>query len=134
MNRSEVLSRNASSRLLASLLLLVLATPILASDLDVTMRMVEDTDDLTGSVAQEIRLPDLPSLTSDGKSGESVNAVGRERARDARERGRDFGQSASERARDARSERPGFGPDALPAAARDARSGKPELPGQSSRP
>lgn len=133
MNRSEALSRGALNSLFASLLL-ILAAPILASDLDVTMRMVEDTDDLTGSVAQEIRLPDLPALSSDGKSGEPASAIGRERARDARERGREFGQSASERARDARRERPGSGPDGLPAAAGDARNGKPEMPGQSSRP
>lgn len=117
-----------SGGLLTVLLLVALSPAAAASDLDVTMRMVEDTEDLTGAVAREIRLPDLPTLTpGDSKDG-AADVPGRERARDARERGRAFGQSASERAREARDEKPDFGIGNLPEAARDARDRKPELP------
>ncbi|MBE0484762.1 hypothetical protein [Marinobacter sp.] len=112
------------ARLQASLLpvlLLAATAPVAANDLDVTMRMVEDTEDLTSAVAREIRLPELPGLAPEGKPGRGADAP-------ARERGREFGQSASERARDARNSKPGVVIDGLPEAARDARERQPERP------
>lgn len=134
MSLPELCRARLSGGLLPALLLAALAPTAAASDLDVTMRMVEDTEDLTSAVTREIRLPDLPALTPDEKAGEAAKSPGRERSRDARERGREFGQSAPERARDARGNKPEFGIDGLPEAARDARDRKPELPPQSSRP
>ncbi|GGC70554.1 hypothetical protein [Marinobacter halophilus] len=131
MSLYELCRASLSGGLLPVLLWMALTPTAAASDLDVTMRMVEDTEDLTGAVTREIRLPDLPALAPDGNAGKAAEAPGRERSLNARERGREFGQSASERARDARGEKPEFGIDGLPEAARDR---KPELPPQSSRP
>jgi len=116
--------------------LLVVAPLAGANDLDVTMRMVEDSEDLTNSVTREIRLPELPVLQ--GKASDQgqarPDAPGREVSKDARERGRDFGQSVSERAREAREKKPEPGIDRLPQPALDARERKPDMPPQSSRP
>lgn len=127
MSLHEFCRARLSGGLLPVLLLVALTPVAAASDLDVTMRMVDDTEDLTGSVAREIR---LPALTPGNNAGGETDAPGRERAREARERGRAFGQSASERAREARDKKPEFGAGDLPEAARDRR---PELPSESSR-
>ncbi|MDX1598259.1 MAG: hypothetical protein R3295_06325 [Marinobacter sp.] len=97
-------------------LVALLAWPVMAQardDLDVTMRMVVDDEDLTNSVVREIELPE-PMVT--GRS-ERPGAPARperpdiEAALDAMERGQDIGESASERASEARelidSDRPG---------------------------
>src|SRR5690554_7630712 len=52
--------------------LLVVAPLAAANDLDVTMRMVEDSEDLTNSVTCEIRLPELPLLQ--GKASDQGQA------------------------------------------------------------
>ena len=118
------------------ILLAVLAPVVSASDLDVTMRMVDDSEDLTGAVTREIRLPELPALQGHGndKDAEASEVPGREGSSKARERGRDFGQSVSERAREIRDNKPEWAGDRLPEAAREARDRKPDMPPQSSRP
>src|SRR5690554_5363134 len=84
--------------------LLVVAPLAGANDLDVTMRMVEDSEDLTNSVTREIRLPELPARRDRAidRGQARPEAPGREVSKEARERGREFGQSASEQAREAR--------------------------------
>ncbi|SRR5690554_3172750 len=116
---------------------LLVATPLAAgNDLDVTMRMVEDSEDLTNSVTREIRLPELPARRDRAidRGQARPEAPGREVSKEARERGREFGQSASEQAREARGKKPEPGIDRLPQRARDARERKPDMPPQSSRP
>ncbi|MEQ9545858.1 MAG: hypothetical protein RIK85_07615 [Marinobacter sp.] len=97
-------------------LVALLAWPVMAQardDLDVTMRMVVDDEDLTNSVVREIELPE-PMIT--GRSERPGTPARPERpdietALDAMERGQDIGESASERASEARelidSDRPG---------------------------
>ena len=62
-------------------------------DLDVTMRMVTDDDSLTDSVVREIEL--TRPIMLDARPGNS------EDAKEARENGREFGQSVAEQAREA---------------------------------
>lgn len=104
-------------------------------DLDVTMRLVGENEDVTESVAREIRLPELPALErrSSGPGGDGEPPPGQKIREQAREKGRDFGQSMSERARDVRENRPEWpGSDKRPP---DIDPGKkPELPPQSSKP
>jgi hypothetical protein len=116
--------------------LLVLPVPVLADDLDVTMRMVEDSEDLTNSVTREIRLPELPALQgkANGQGRGRQDAPGREASEGARERGREFGRSMSEQAREAREKKPELQTDRLPKPAREVRDQKPDMPPQSSRP
>jgi len=139
--------------------LLVVAPLAAANDLDVTMRMVEDSEDLTNSVTREIRLPELPVLQrkagDQGRARPDDNFINQEVAKHIleregavvalagdgqeavdvmRERGRDFGQSVSERAREAREKKPEPAIDRLPQPALDARERKPDMPPQSSRP
>src|SRR5690606_10286756 len=101
--------------------LLVVAPLAAANDLDVTMRRVEDSQALTSSVTRELRLPELRLLR--GKASAQGQArpdvPGREVSKDARERGRDFGQSVSERARAAREKKREPGIDRLPQPALD---------------
>ncbi|AMQ89794.1 MULTISPECIES: hypothetical protein [Marinobacter] len=104
----------------------------MADDLDVTMRMVDDSEDLTGAVTREIRLPELPGLRRHERG--NTLAPGRATAEDARERGRDFGQSVSERARENRRGKPDIGRDSLPETVRDLDELRPELPSPPSRP
>jgi|TARA_B100001971_G_C18192920_1_gene539727 hypothetical protein len=103
-------------------------------DLDVTMRLVGENEDVTESVAREIRLPELPALErrSSGLGRGDGEPPGQQIREQAREKGRDFGQSMSERARDVRENRPERpGSDKRP----DIDPGKkPELPPQSSKP
>lgn len=89
-----------------------------SDDLDVTMRMVVDDEDLTNSVVREIELPE-PVIRgpefgqgTSGLSGpERPERPDLDTALDAMERGQEIGESASERASEAReiidSERPG---------------------------
>lgn len=69
-----------------------------ADDLDVTMRMVLDDNELTEQVVREIELPVPDSVPRNDRDGLRGNA----RSEDARQSGRDFGQSVAEDARDAR--------------------------------
>lgn len=69
-----------------------------ADDLDVTMRMVLDDNELTEQVVREIELPVPDSVQRNDRSGLQGNA----RSEEARQSGRDFGQSVAEDARDAR--------------------------------
>lgn len=106
----------------------LLASPVMAQsidDLDVTMRMVVDEDDLTNSVVREIELPEPMLQSRDRSQGTSADPVRPERpdletALDAMERGQEIGDTASERASEAReiieSERPADGGllDSLP--------------------
>ncbi len=91
-------------------LVALLAWPVMAQardDLDVTMRMVVDDEDLTNSVVREIELPE-PMIPETPARPERPDI---ETALDAMERGQDIGESASEKASEARelidSERPG---------------------------
>ncbi|MEX2474296.1 hypothetical protein [Marinobacter sp.] len=97
-------------------LAVLLASPAMAQatdDLDVTMRMVVDDEDLTSSVVREIELPEPTGAADRGGSGSSARPERPdiETALDAMERGQEMGESASERASEARevidSERPG---------------------------
>ncbi|WBU41865.1 MULTISPECIES: hypothetical protein [Marinobacter] len=124
--------RASSSRLMLAAVLVVSAPLALADDLDVTMRMVDDSEDLTGAVTREIRLPELPGLRRHERG--NTLAPGRATAEDARERGREFGQSVSERAREVRGGNPDIGRDSLPETVRDLDELRPELPSPSSRP
>lgn len=91
------------------------ATALANDDLDVTMRMVTDDAELTDSVVREIELPrTIERPESPGKSGDR----GLDAASEARERGREFGESMSEKARQSR----------------EMIKGKPELPERPERP
>ncbi|SFR83373.1 hypothetical protein SAMN05216203_3398 [Marinobacter daqiaonensis] len=70
-------------------------------DLDVTMRMVVDDEDLSDGLVQELQLPASP-LARQNERG----AKGRQDAEDMREQGRALGRRISEEARDRREERP----------------------------
>ncbi|GBO86192.1 hypothetical protein [Marinobacter salsuginis] len=75
------------------------ATALANEDLDVTMRMVTDDAELTDSVVREIELPRaIERPENPGKSG----SRGLDAASEARERGREFGESMSEKARQSR--------------------------------
>lgn len=113
-------------RLSQSLCGLVLSTGMLLSsasmandDLDVTMRMVTDDDALTDSVVREIRL-DQPIGLEEGPGASSNPGAGNDTAREAREQGRAFGETAAERAKEAAQLRQ----DARDSGAR----GKPDVP------
>ncbi|MBE02509.1 hypothetical protein [Marinobacter lutaoensis] len=109
-------------RLLAGIgLLLVVSAPLWADDdLDVTMRMVVDDDELTRSVVREIPLP-VPETPAQGlgRGGSAAEA-----ASEARERGRALGQDMRERAKEAHDL--GKSRPELPEPARDARNRLPE--------
>ncbi|WP_296934562.1 hypothetical protein [uncultured Marinobacter sp.] len=91
------------------------ATTLANDDLDVTMRMVTDDAELTDSVVREIELPRAVERPENpGKSG----SRGLDAASEARERGREFGESMSEKARQSR----------------ELIKGKPELPERPERP
>ena len=91
------------------------ATTLANDDLDVTMRMVTDDAELTDSVVREIELPRaIERPDSPGKSG----SPGLDAASEARERGREFGESMSEKARQSR----------------ELIKGRPELPERPERP
>lgn len=93
--------------ILCGMLVLGTPLPLLADDdLGVTMRMVTDDEKLTESIVKEIELREPVGL----KPSENP-------AREARERGREFGQSASERAREIRELR-----------GEDGRADAPEIP------
>lgn len=113
----------------ALLLLLALALPAGASDdLDVTMRMVDEQEDITDSVTREIRLPELPGLRQGESRSRPQDAPGRQ----LREHGRAFGQSVSGQARESRPARP-----QAPAQGRPPElpnSDRPERPPQSAKP
>ncbi|MCK7553096.1 MULTISPECIES: hypothetical protein [Marinobacter] len=107
-------------------------------DLDVTMRMVVDDEELTNSVVREIELPEPMIRGQEIRQGASgMPGQGRperpdlDTALDAMERGQEIGESASERASEAReiidSERPGRDGllDSLP-----GRNGLTDLPGK----
>ena len=101
-----------------SLFLVGPSTVFASDDLDVTMRMVTDDEDLTESVVREINLREPVSLGRPSKDrgvDKSVNSADKARdARDARERGREAANAASERAREVRND--------------NGRKGRPELP------
>ena len=91
------------------------ATTLANDDLDVTMRMVTDDAELTDSVVREIELPRaIEKPENPGESG----SRGLDTASEARERGREFGESMSEKARQSR----------------ELIKGKPELPERPERP
>ncbi len=91
------------------------ATALANEDLDVTMRMVTDDAELTDSVVREIELPRaIERPENPGKSG----SRGLDAASEARERGREFGESMSEKARQSR----------------ELIKGKPERPERPERP
>jgi len=110
---------------------LLLGAPFTATasnDLDVTMRMVTDDDGLTESVVREIELPEPIGLKR--RDGAAIENPA-ENARDARERGREFGQSAAERARELRELRGRGEPPELPQWPDITNMpDRPDLPGQ----
>lgn len=69
-------------------------------DLDVTMRMVIDDQDLTQSVVREIQLPEPPVADQAAPSARDDAGSGLESAQEAREQGRAFGQEMSDHARE----------------------------------
>ncbi|MFW5825787.1 MAG: hypothetical protein ACOCVV_12595 [Marinobacter sp.] len=100
--------------LLSSLTLVVCMLPGVAlaqsgDDLDVTMRMVVDEEELTDGMIQELQLPE-PSA---GKLPDS-NGQRPGRAGDLREQGRGLGREISEEARGRREERSSGGPGKAP--------------------
>ena len=106
-----------SARLVGLLMLgfWVPATTLANDDVDVTMRMVTDNAELTDSVVREIELPrTIGKPENPGESG----SRGLDAASEARERGREFGESMSEKARQSR----------------ELIKGKPELPERPERP
>ncbi|WP_228152807.1 hypothetical protein [Marinobacter guineae] len=100
--------------------LLVPITTQASDDLDVTMRMVTDDVELTDSVVREIELPlAVERPEAPGNSG----LRGLDAAEEARERGREFGESMSEKARQSRGLIEG----------RPERPDRPELPNAAGR-
>ncbi|AOY88946.1 hypothetical protein BKP64_12655 [Marinobacter salinus] len=70
-------------------------------DLDVTMRMVLDDSDITGSVVRQIKLPEAASLESRPPADrQKVQGVGR--SGESGPGNRDFGQSVAEDVRQSR--------------------------------
>ncbi|GGY83331.1 hypothetical protein [Marinobacter zhanjiangensis] len=112
-----------SPSFLTSLVAVLLLSPasLMAQDgddLDVTMRMVADDDDLSEGLIQELQLPESPTDIA-RKGGEDR----RDRADNLREQGRSLGREISEEARGRREERsvgrPGSDPGFSPADPRD---------------
>ncbi|MDK8465498.1 hypothetical protein [Marinobacter sp. SS13-12] len=110
---------------------LLLATPVVVvadDDLDVTMRMVRDNDDLTESVVREIELREPVALERrNGDAGKPADTTGAargvEKAREARDRGREAARTATERAKEVRERNE-----------QRERPDRPEPPGASRRP
>ncbi|MBS3805195.1 MAG: hypothetical protein KGY54_11635 [Oleiphilaceae bacterium] len=91
---------------LSSLCLMAMSANLMAQspdDLDVTMRMVIDDEDLSGRVVQELQLPE-PAMNQSGGAERGSN--GRARAEEAREQGRALGRQISEEARGKREDLP----------------------------
>lgn len=77
-------------------LLAGLSAPVFAQDeLDITMRMVTNDDQLTDSVVREIELPDTPVVSPQGLRNRDEPGA-------AAQQGRELGKSVSERAREVR--------------------------------
>ena len=95
-------------------------------DLDVTITVIEeDTADVEREVTRRIELPPRARGEGTGERGTRDDAPGRDISRDARERGREFGQSTAEEARDRRGP-----PDQTGGGAPDnPGNGPPENPG-----
>ncbi len=93
-----------------SCLVLLLANPVTvmaSDDLDVTMRMVLDNEELTESVVREIELSEPVALerrkNETAKPNDGLEeAPGASRAREAREKARGAARAAAERAREVR--------------------------------
>ncbi len=96
-------------------------------DLDVTMRMVLDDDDLSERVVQELELPDVMQVAPAPGRPEFD---GREQAAEARSQGRALGEQISEQARSNREELPVGRADGqldLPPGLDDTRDQLPDL-------
>lgn len=110
-----------------SLLLVAPSTAFASDDLDVTMRMVTDNDDLTESVVREINLREPLSLDGPPKGGAADKRANPEsHAGGAREKGREAANAALERAREVRNENAGKGRPDSP--------GRPEVTNRPDRP
>lgn len=115
--------------LAAAVLAAIAATwtsPVRAGDdLDVTMTVIEGNDpNIEHEVTKHIALPPRPQRG--GEAARSGDAPGRGVADEARERGRDFGQSTADEARGRRgppADRPGNGSNS-------GKPGKPDQPGK----
>lgn len=106
---------------LAAAGLSIFSSGAMADDLDVTMRMVTDDESLTESVVREIELS--RPIMLDARPGNAT-------AKEAKENGREFGQSVAERAKEAaRIRKEGEFPDAT-----DSAESIPERPNSSGRP
>lgn len=114
-------------------LVMILALCPLASlaqergDLDVTMRMVLDDNELSERMVQELELPE-PVHMAPGQAPDRPEFDGRDQAADARSQGRALGQQISEQARSNREELPVGRPDdrlELPPGLDDGRGGPP---------
>lgn len=116
------------------LLLAIPATAMAADDLDVTMRMVLDNDELTESVVREIELREPVALerrkNEAGKSaGTSDELRGTDKAREARDKEREAARAAAERAREVREQNRQRGrPEKPERPDLPNRPGRPELP------
>ncbi|MDI9246598.1 hypothetical protein [Marinobacter sp. CHS3-4] len=116
--------KNVVFRALAAAGLSIFSSGALADDLDVTMRMVTDDESLTESVVREIELS--RPIMLDARPGNAT-------AKEARERGREFGQSVAERAKEAaRIRKEGSFPDVTDDP--DANPERPDNPGRSGSP
>lgn len=96
-------------------------------DLDVTMRMVLDDDELTERVVQQLELPEPVGMESDRAPREFDGA---DQAAEARGQGRALGEQISEQVRGNREELPvgrGDGRLELPPALDDIRDDLPDL-------
>lgn len=107
---------------------LLLATPAVVvanDDLDVTMRMVRDNDDLTESVVREIELREPVALERrNGEADKADDIPGAARGVEkARDRGREAARTGAERAREVRERNE-----------KRERPERPEPPGASKRP
>ncbi|WP_227539321.1 hypothetical protein [Marinobacter sp. Arc7-DN-1] len=98
MKRDSLSQCIQSAGLLVFLLLAPMTTQA-SDDLDVTMRMVTDDVELTDSVVREI---ELPHAVERPDTPAKFGSRGLDAAREARERGREFGESMSEKARQSR--------------------------------
>ncbi|MDX1634426.1 MAG: hypothetical protein R3280_07315 [Marinobacter sp.] len=90
----------------SGLMLILMLCPVIAlaqgqEDLDVTMRMVLDDNELSERVVQELELPE-PMQVAPGRPG----FEGRDQATEARSQGRALGEQISEQARGNREELP----------------------------
>ena len=108
--------------------LLVTGQAYAGDDLDVTMRMVLDDQDLTKSVVREIQLPEPPAAERAAPEARDKAGAGLESAEDARDQGRAFGQEMADQARESANVNRDVPDKPDVPAAKPERPERPELP------